>query len=270
MAPRRCLPPWRWPPAGSPTPASRATAMASSWPSSSSSPRRTRAGSCTSWWTTMRPRGTRRAPGRWPQRRCSWCSCGQPRPRAARQALLGRPRPGHHLGIKALLAAAELRADPGVVLVGPGRLDQLPAQVRVAGLGEPATVDSVATGMLAWDQAAEPHEGVGGREPAPVGHLGGQGERAQPGHAPVGGQPGRPASQTAAARTSRQGRPPPHPAGRCGPPPPPGSARTSGSRPGGRTAGSAATPGGRGSRSTRPAMDDRGATRTCPAAAAPG
>jgi hypothetical protein len=80
-----------------------------------------------------------------------------------------------------VLAAGELDTDPGAVLVGPGRLDQLPAQVRVAGLGEPATVNGVTAGVLAWDQPAEPHERVRGRKATPVAYLGGHGERAQPG-----------------------------------------------------------------------------------------
>jgi hypothetical protein len=70
------------------------------------------------------------------------------------------------------------QADPG----------QLGAQVGVAGLGEPAAVDGGAAGVFAWDQPAEPHELAGRGEPAPVGDLGGQRQRAQPGDPAVGGQ----------------------------------------------------------------------------------
>jgi hypothetical protein len=41
--------------------------------------------------------------------------------KAAAQPQLGRPGPGHHLGIQALLAAAQVGPDRGPVLVGPGR-----------------------------------------------------------------------------------------------------------------------------------------------------
>jgi hypothetical protein len=44
--------------------------------------------------------------------------------------------------------------------------------------------------QLAWDQPAKPHELARGGEPAPVSDLGGQRQRAQPGDAAVGGQPG--------------------------------------------------------------------------------
>jgi hypothetical protein len=43
------------------------------------------------------------------------------------------PGAGYDLGVQALLAAGDLGADGGTVLVGPGRLDRLGAQVEVAG-----------------------------------------------------------------------------------------------------------------------------------------
>jgi hypothetical protein len=45
---------------------------------------------------------------------------GQP-PKAAAQPQLGRPRPGHHLGIRALLALVQLDPDRRAMLQGPGR-----------------------------------------------------------------------------------------------------------------------------------------------------
>jgi hypothetical protein len=93
-------------------------------------------------------------------------------------------------GSRPWLAAGDLGADTWPVLVGPGRLDQLGAQVGVAGLGEVASGGPLAAGILAGHQAAEPHELAGPGEPAPVADLGGQREGAQPGHAPVGGQAG--------------------------------------------------------------------------------
>ena len=67
-------------------------------------------------------------------------------PEPSAQALLGCPRPGGDRWGQALLAAGDPHADGGAVLVGPGRLDQLGAQVGVAGLGEPAAVDAGAAG----------------------------------------------------------------------------------------------------------------------------
>jgi hypothetical protein len=67
-------------------------------------------------------------------------------PEPGAQALLGFPRPGGDRWGQALLTAGDPHADGGVVLVGPGRLDQLGAQVGVAGLGERAAVDAGAAG----------------------------------------------------------------------------------------------------------------------------
>jgi hypothetical protein len=90
-------------------------------------------------------------------------------------------------GLRSIAASS-----PAVTSRGPGRLDQLGAQVGVAGLGEVASGGPLAAGILAGHQAAEPHEPAGPGEPAPVADLGGQREGAQPGHAPVGGQAGHP------------------------------------------------------------------------------
>src|SRR5437867_1148568 len=83
--------------------------------------------------------------------------------------------------VQALLAAGDLGAHRGPVLVGPGRLDQLGAQVGVASLGEVPPSGPLAAGVLAGHQPAEPHELARLGEPAPVTDLGGQRERAQPG-----------------------------------------------------------------------------------------
>jgi hypothetical protein len=56
----------------------------------------------------------------------------------ARQPQLRLPRPGDDLGWQASLAAAQLQGGRGPVLVGPGRLDQLGAQMAVATLGDAA------------------------------------------------------------------------------------------------------------------------------------
>jgi hypothetical protein len=108
----------------------------------------------------------------------------------ATQPQLRLPRPGHDLGWQASLAAAQLQGGRGPVLVGPGRLDQLGAQMAVAGLGDATPVAAQAAGILAWDQAAEAHELRGAGQPAPVTDLASQSECAQVGHASVGGQAG--------------------------------------------------------------------------------
>src|SRR5215217_7983162 len=114
---------------------------------------------------------------------------GQATEPAAQPQLRG-PRPGDDLGWQAVLAAAQLPGGRGPILVGPGRLDQLGAQVAVATLGDAAPMGAGAAGILAWDQAAEAHELGGGGKAAPVGDLAGQGQRAQASHAPVGAQAG--------------------------------------------------------------------------------
>src|SRR5829696_8092967 len=75
---------------------------------------------------------------------------------AAAQAQLGCPGAGDHLWVQALLAAGDLGADTWPVLVGPGRLDQLGAQVDVAGLGEVASGGPLAAGVLAWTSPQNP------------------------------------------------------------------------------------------------------------------
>jgi hypothetical protein len=76
--------------------------------------------------------------------------------KAPAQPQLGRPGPGDHLGIQALLAAAQVDPDRGPVLVGPGRLDQLGAQVLVATLGDVTPPGRAAAGILRRHQAANP------------------------------------------------------------------------------------------------------------------
>src|SRR5215207_2366206 len=145
----------------------------------------------------------------------------------ATQPQLRLPRPGDDLGWQAVLAAAQLQGGRGPILVGPGRLDQLGAQVAVPGLGDPAPMGAGAAGILAWDQAAEAHELGGAGEPAPVGDLAGQGQRAQAGHA-WGRRPGGPRRRrTVAGRTRWPGRPGWRPGRRRGPAGSPGSGRRS-------------------------------------------
>jgi hypothetical protein len=62
-------------------------------------------------------------------------------PKPGAQALLGGPGSGCGGWAGLLLAPAQGGAQVGAVLVAPGRLDQLGAQVRVAGLGDASTVE---------------------------------------------------------------------------------------------------------------------------------
>src|SRR6266404_2379878 len=59
--------------------------------------------------------------------------------------------PGDLLHLRALsgLARSQLGADGRSVPVGPGRLDENAAQVRISGLGDGPTPDTVAAGVLA-------------------------------------------------------------------------------------------------------------------------
>ena len=82
------------------------------------------------------PRRSRRAPGRWRQRRRSWCSFELRDGGSGQEAQLSAPGPSDHLRCEALLALGDLSPDVGAVLVGPGGLDELGPKVRVAGLGE--------------------------------------------------------------------------------------------------------------------------------------
>jgi hypothetical protein len=101
-------------------------------------------------------------------------------PEASGQAELGRPGPGQGGGGGAFLAAAQGDTDPGVVLVGPGRLDQLGAQMGVAGPSEPTSSDGGAAGVFGGHQAGEPGEVLGSGKAPKVAHLAGDGERPQP------------------------------------------------------------------------------------------
>ena len=75
-------------------------------------------------------------------------------------------------------------------LVRPGRLDELGAQVHIAGVGDMTAPDVLATGMLGRGEPGEGHERARGAKPTPVADLSGQTERAEFGDSPVGGETG--------------------------------------------------------------------------------
>jgi hypothetical protein len=173
------------------------------------------------------------------------------------------------LGIQALLPLGQVGPDRGPLLGGPGRLDQLGAQVGVATFGSVAPPGRAAAGILRGRQAAEARERSCLWESAPVTDLAGQRQR-PPGRA---GRPARRGAQrrrTAPGRTSRPGRPRSPPVVRRGHPAPPGSGRRL--RPG-RGPGSvaqAASAHGSASRGCRSARAGRGAARTSTADAGRG
>ncbi len=136
-----------------------------------------------------RPRGTRRARGQWPQPRPSARSCVQRVAEALGQADLRGPRAGHGLGRHTYLAFTNADADVGAVLVGPGRFTELAPQMGIAGPGDRAPPLGEARRVLPGHQAGEAHEGSGLGKATPVEHLGGETQRTDSGHAPVGGQP---------------------------------------------------------------------------------
>jgi hypothetical protein len=110
-------------------------------------------------------------------------------PEAAAQPQLRRPRAGQGVGADVLLALVEGAADEGAVVIGPGRLHQLEAQMLAAGAGDVTAPDVISRGALAGHQPSEGHERGRVREPPPVADLGGQRQRTQLADAPVGGQP---------------------------------------------------------------------------------
>jgi hypothetical protein len=77
-------------------------------------------------------------------------------PEAPAQPQLGRPGSGHHLRIQALLPSTQVDPDRGPVLVGPGRLDQLGAQVLVAALGDVAPPGRAAAGIFRGTRPQKP------------------------------------------------------------------------------------------------------------------
>jgi len=87
------------------------------------------------------------------------------------------------------LALPQLGADAGAVLVGPGRLDELDADVAVAGLGQMPAAYGSAARVLRHGEAAERHEGAGSgnrRQSHPLRTT----SAPESGYPPVGAQPG--------------------------------------------------------------------------------
>src|SRR3954469_7151001 len=96
-----------------------------------------------------------------------------PRPDVV-QAPLGLPGKRDDLGFAVGLAAGETARDPGRSTVMPGRLDQEPAGVLAAGLGDRTAALALAGGMLGRDDAEVAHDLRRVPEAAEVANLGAQ------------------------------------------------------------------------------------------------
>src|SRR5437660_8155847 len=87
---------------------------------------------------------------------------------ASAQTKLRGPGAGHDVAVEAVLATAQLNADPRSGPVRPGRFDQLGAQVHVAGMGDVAAAGALPAGVLRRGEPGEGHEKPGGTEAAPA------------------------------------------------------------------------------------------------------
>src|SRR6266498_1971779 len=105
-------------------------------------------------------------------------AAGHPLP-ASVEALLAAPGAFDVGRVLAALAAGELVADRRPPAGVPGRLDQQPADVRVADLGDRALPALLAAGALRGDEADEGHELGSGLEAIEVADLGDERERGQ-------------------------------------------------------------------------------------------
>ncbi len=94
----------------------------------------------------------------------------------------------HGFGWHTYLALSDAGADVRTVLVGPGRFAELAPQVSVSGPGDGAAALGEPGRVLPGHQAGETHEWSRLGEAAPVEDLGGETQRTDSGHAPVGGQ----------------------------------------------------------------------------------
>lgn len=95
------------------------------------------------------------------------------------QAPLGAPGAGDHAWVLVVLAALELEADGGAVAVVLGGLDEQPAGMSGAGLGDVALAAALAGGVLGRHDPDEPGQLPRPAEALEVADLGGQARRAE-------------------------------------------------------------------------------------------
>src|SRR4029079_15962907 len=105
------------------------------------------------------------------------------------QADLGAEGALGYVGRDVRLDGGDALADAGRVLVVPGGLDQQPAGVPRAGLGDVSTVALVTGGVLAGGQAEKAHQLARGGEAPEVAERGQQRERGQGRDAAEAAQP---------------------------------------------------------------------------------
>jgi hypothetical protein len=89
-------------------------------------------------------------------------------------------------GVDPVLSSCDGGAQRQAVLVGPGRLAQLAADMAVAGVGDRASQLAQPSGVLRAGQGDEGHERPGVGETPPVEHLSPQAQRPHMGDTPVG------------------------------------------------------------------------------------
>src|SRR5579864_3843150 len=70
-------------------------------------------------------------------------------------------------------------ADPGPMLLGPSRLDDHAAQMRVPSFGNASSLDTIPAGILAGDQTAVAHQLPGTGEARQRAEFGNHGESGQ-------------------------------------------------------------------------------------------
>ena len=122
------------------------------------------------------------------------------------QSLLGAPGDRDRLGGLAVLAVGERLADAWARAVVPGGLDQQPAGVPGAGLGDRPEPALLPGRVLAWDQPDVAHQLLGAGEPLEVADLGAQPDRGQRVDAAQAPQPADLHAPTASRAASRRSR----------------------------------------------------------------
>jgi hypothetical protein len=87
------------------------------------------------------------------------------------ESVLRRPRAGNHIRRRTALAGAQRGADEGMVAIVPGRFDEHPAEMRVAGFGDATLRAFRPARVLRGDEADESHRRGGGGKATRVAQL---------------------------------------------------------------------------------------------------
>src|SRR5439155_13888379 len=106
-----------------------------------------------------------------------------------REPDLGVARTGEDFGWESVVASGDGHTDVRSVLVGPGGLNELAADMPVAGMGDVAAMFAETGRIFGWDEPGEAHERPRCREASPVEHFSGEAQAAHARHAAIGGEP---------------------------------------------------------------------------------